>query len=79
MAEFAQRTLANFAGRTVTDETGLPGGYDFEFLWFPEETAADSGPSLASALEDQLGLKLRPTKGPLDFLVIDHVEPPTPD
>jgi uncharacterized protein (TIGR03435 family) len=71
--------LSSFAGRTVVDSTGLEGGYDFEFRWFPNQTTADSGPSLATALEDQLGLKLRPTKGPIDFLVIDHVEPPTPD
>jgi uncharacterized protein (TIGR03435 family) len=78
MGQFAG-LISGFAGRTVVDETGLDGGYDFEFLWFPEQTTADSGPSLATALEDQLGLKLRPAKGPLDFFVIDHVEPPTPD
>jgi uncharacterized protein (TIGR03435 family) len=78
MGQFAG-LLSGFAGRTVVDETGLDGGYDLEFSWFPDRTVADSGPSLATALEDQLGFKLRPTKGPLDFLVVDHVELPTPD
>jgi uncharacterized protein (TIGR03435 family) len=36
-----------------------------------------SGPSLSTALEKQLGLRLEPTKGPVDFLVIDHIEMPS--
>jgi uncharacterized protein (TIGR03435 family) len=40
---------------------------------------SDDGPSLFTALQEQLGLKLESTKGPVDVLVIDHVEQPTPD
>jgi uncharacterized protein (TIGR03435 family) len=37
------------------------------------------GPTLVTAIQEQLGLKLESTKGPVDVLVIDHVERPTPD
>ncbi|MGB9229002.1 MAG: TIGR03435 family protein [Terracidiphilus sp.] len=39
----------------------------------------DSGPSLFTALEEQLGLKLEPAKGPVEVLVIDHIEMPSPN
>jgi uncharacterized protein (TIGR03435 family) len=75
-------------GRTVLDKTGLTGTYDFTLKWTPEEPpgamfkgpgdappAADAnGPSLFTALEEQLGLKLESQKGPVDLLVIDHAE-----
>lgn len=70
--------LTSFAGRIVTDETGLPGGYDFQFVW-NEHPAADPAPWIGTALEDQLGLKLVASEQPLEFVVIDQVQPPTPD
>jgi uncharacterized protein (TIGR03435 family) len=70
--------LTTSAGRLVTDETGLPGGYDFQFVW-SNDPAVDSAPSLGTALGEQLGLKLVPSERPLEFLVIDQVQPPTPD
>lgn len=68
-------------GRVVVDKTGLSGKYDIKLKWTPEgkQETADSGPSLFTALQEQLGLKLVSTKGPVDTLVVDHVEKPTPN
>ena len=65
-------------GRTVVDESRLEGSFDVDLEWSPDQTATDR-PSLFTALEEQLGLKLEPTRRPADVLVIDHVERPTPD
>jgi uncharacterized protein (TIGR03435 family) len=86
-------TLSVFAGRIVIDRTGLEGGYDFDLAWTPDRVsqeapppgvaplpAADpNGPSLFTALTEQLGLKLESGRGPVEVLVIDHAERPTPD
>jgi bla regulator protein blaR1 len=84
--------LARTLGRTVVDKTGLTGRYDFSLEYAPEEGGpppaggaggapppppADSGPSIFTALQEQLGLKLESTKGPVDVIVIDHIEKPT--
>ena len=69
------RTLAPITGRSVVDKTRLTGVYDGELMWNDSE----EGPSLFTAIQEQLGLKLESTKGPVDVLVIDHVEKPTPD
>jgi len=67
--------------RPVIDETGLTGGYDFWMDWMPEETSDqgnnETGGTFREALKNQLGLKLQPVKGPVQVLVIDHVEQPT--
>jgi uncharacterized protein (TIGR03435 family) len=63
------------AGRTTIDKTGLAGVYDANLTWNDSE----EGPSLFTAIQEQLGLKLESTKAPVDVLVIDHVERPTPD
>ena len=69
--------------RPVIDATGLKGGYDFWLEWTPEDTSEvdnhESGGAFREALKDQLGLKLEPEKGPVQVLVIDHVEQPTPN
>jgi uncharacterized protein (TIGR03435 family) len=67
--------------RPVVDETGLMGGYDFWIEWTPEDTRNDpengeTGGSFREALKNQLGLKLVPKTGPVEVLVIDHVEQP---
>ncbi|MGA1982005.1 MAG: TIGR03435 family protein [Acidobacteriaceae bacterium] len=68
-------------GRLVMDKTGLTGKYDFTLKWTPDMGAGapgtDAGPSLFTALQDELGLRLQPTKAPVDVIVIDHVELPS--
>jgi bla regulator protein BlaR1 len=65
-------------GRTVVDKTGLTGNYDVVMDWVPGSAAAGTdGPSLFAALEEQLGLKLVATKGPVEVVVIDHIEMPS--
>jgi bla regulator protein blaR1 len=76
--------------RFVLDKTGLTGNYDIDLKWIrprlqgaPTEEAggslvsADPGPTIFSALEEQLGLKLDAIKAPMDAIVIDHVEKPS--
>ena len=81
------RSLASepeIAGRPVVDKTGLTGGYDFILRWTSDDPGsvaapADSDaqwPSLFTALEEQLGLKLTPEKQPIDIIVVDSVEMP---
>jgi uncharacterized protein (TIGR03435 family) len=76
-------TLSNAAevGRVVVDKTGLTGHYDITLTWTPEERlgADDAGPSIFTALEQQLGLKLVPAEGPVDTIVVDYVEEPLPN
>jgi uncharacterized protein (TIGR03435 family) len=71
--------LSNELGRLVFDRTGLSGFYDFTLTFEPDDTrAADTaGPSLFTALQEQLGLRLEPQKGPVETLVIDHAEKPS--
>lgn len=84
--------LSKVVGRDVVDKTGIAGRYDLKLNWSPDEgapganvsgsnaagaAAADSGPSIFTALEEQLGLKLKPQKGPVQVLVVDHVEMPS--
>jgi uncharacterized protein (TIGR03435 family) len=67
------------ADRPVIDQTGLQGFFDFTLEWTPDTSQPDpaaSGPSIYTAIEQQLGLKLQPEKSPVDFLVIDHAEKP---
>ena len=76
--------LTNMVGRPVVDRTGLTGRYDYRLKYAPEQLNAgdkpetdESGPSIFTALQEQLGLKLEPTKGPIDVVVIDRVERPS--
>ncbi len=75
-------TLFNQVHRTVIDKTGLTGKYDLTLKWSPEDSpdaANDSSPIIFTALREQLGLKLKPAKGPVETLVVDHAEMPSPD
>ena len=68
--------LAANLGRNVIDETGLTGAYDFEIRWTPDNSA-DSGASLFTALEEQLGLKLVSKRGPVEIIIVEKLEKPT--
>jgi uncharacterized protein (TIGR03435 family) len=73
------RNLSQFVGRAVVDRTGLDGAFDIDLQWSPEQTADASGPSIFTAVQEQLGLKLDSQRIPVDVLVIDRVERPAPD
>jgi bla regulator protein BlaR1 len=88
MAEFL-RVLSLVLGRTVTDQTGFPGVFDVNLDFRADDTIAGmpppppgaisaetASPSIFSAVQ-QLGLRLESTKGPVEVLVIDHVERPS--
>jgi uncharacterized protein (TIGR03435 family) len=73
--------LSKIAGRIVVDKTNLTDRYDLKLQWAPDDAPAtdNSAPSLFTAIQEQLGLKLEPAKEPVPVLVIDHIEPPTPN
>jgi uncharacterized protein (TIGR03435 family) len=62
------------AGAPVADETGLTGEYDVKLSYAPANDPNSNLPSLFTALQEQLGLKLESQKVPVEFLVIDHVD-----
>jgi uncharacterized protein (TIGR03435 family) len=78
--------LSTSLGRTVFDKTRLNAAYDFDLKWTPDENQGPglggpgdapsdpTGPSIFTAIEEQLGLKLEPQKGAVEVLVIDHAE-----
>ena len=107
---FLVQSLAQMLGRTVLDQTGLKGTYDFELNFAPDQSKGvmfagpgpsdgapapppppgagpgmnkeppppdSSGPTIFTALQEQLGLKLESQKGPVDIIVIDRVEKPS--
>ena len=84
MEQFSVR-LAAFVGRPVIDRTGLTGDFDLDLSYTPDSptrgaigVAAD-GPSIFTAVQEQLGLKLDSQRGPVDVFVIERVQQPTPD
>src|SRR5438093_5590698 len=62
--------------RTVIDKTGLHGLYDVDMEWMPDAEGAPAT-SLIRAIEEQLGLRLESTTGPVEVLVIDSVQKPS--
>lgn len=68
--------LSDQSGRQVIDETGLTGKYDFQLVFAPDLGEIE-GPSLFTALQEQLGLKLESKKGPVEVIVIDGAEKPS--
>jgi uncharacterized protein (TIGR03435 family) len=85
--------LSRILGRTVIDKTGLTGRYDMKMEFTPDDSQlammappgappppppdSSSAPSLFTALQEQLGLKLESQKGPVEILVIDRAEKPS--
>jgi bla regulator protein blaR1 len=88
MLTSALMALPDIGGRVVIDKTGLTGRYDVSLKCTPMSSASPGGAenatdpdsaSLFTAIEEQLGLKLVPIKGPVKILVIDHIEQPSPN
>ncbi len=81
--------LSRLAGRLVGDQTGLKGTYDFDLNWVPDSPQATgsadatpvdpNGPSIFTAVQEQLGLRLERRDGPVDMLVIDRADKPVDD
>jgi uncharacterized protein (TIGR03435 family) len=82
--------LSPFVNRVVVDRTGLSGLFDFELKWTPDTVPQllpdapplnidPNGPSIFTALQEQLGLRLESTRGLVDIVVIDSVQHPTGD
>jgi uncharacterized protein (TIGR03435 family) len=89
MPQFAT-TLSTRLERPVVDKTNLTGRFKFTLAFTPEQMPTGTpppgvppidpnGPSFFTALQEQLGLKLESVKGPVDVLVVDSIERPTPD
>ena len=93
MTQLAQFLSQNM-GRIVLEKTGLAGNYDFNITYTPDQMpnfngqpglapgfpAIDpNGPPLATAIQEQLGLKLESQRGPVTMFVVDNVSQPTPD
>lgn len=85
---WALSRTAGIGDRVVVDNTGLKWNYDFELTFerdrplpigadVREPAARLQGPSIFSALEEQLGLKLEPKKAPVRFLIVDHIARPS--
>lgn len=72
-------TMSDWVRRTVVDKTGIVGPVDFTLVWAPDGTPDSGAPSIFTAVQEQLGLKLEPARGPVDVLVVDSADRPTPD
>ena len=90
--QFAAGLLSERAQRIVVDKTGLTGYYDISLTFTPTPDQMPQGPpppgapplpidpdgpSLFTAIQEQLGLKLQDQHGPVDVVVIDSIDPPT--
>ena len=76
--------FSQLLGRPVVDQTGITGEVDAHLTFAPEQAADPSLPpsdvalpSIFTAIQEQLGLKLDSAKGPVEILVVDHAERPT--
>jgi uncharacterized protein (TIGR03435 family) len=69
--------LSGTAGRPVVDKTGLPEKYAFHLDWNPANAPDSDTPSIFTAVQQQLGLRLEPQKAPFEILVIDSADRPS--
>mgnify|MGYP001546277327 CR=1 FL=1 len=79
---FIATLLAVPIDRTVVDRTGLNGVYDFDLHFEPRDSATGTEsnyPDFFTAVQEQLGLKLQSTRASVPVLVVDHIDPPTPN
>jgi uncharacterized protein (TIGR03435 family) len=82
--KFVAQMFSEFLGRTVVDQTGSDDAFDFKLQWTPDPTQSalpldpgqtppdPSGPSLFTAVQEQLGLRLEAQKAPVEILVVDR-------
>jgi uncharacterized protein (TIGR03435 family) len=75
--ELLAQQLSFLLDRPVHDETGLTGEYDFKLAGTSPDSDPASGPSIFTALTEQLGLRLESTKGPVQVYVIEKIEHPS--
>ncbi len=71
------RVLRAQLGRVVLDHTGLVGFFDFQVNFAADDRVNADAPSMFTALQEQLGLKLEPQKGPVEVIIIDHAKRPS--
>lgn len=90
IADFAKGMQGAFLDKPVVDQTGLHDRYDFDLKWTPDDSTTscpvspagsrddpNAPPGLFTAIQEQLGLKIVPTRAPVQVMVIDHIEAPT--
>lgn len=72
-------SMSDWVRRTVVDKTGIAGPTDFTLNWAPDGSTDTDAPSIFTAVQEQLGLKLEPARGLVDVLVVESAERPLPD
>jgi uncharacterized protein (TIGR03435 family) len=91
MADLASVLQTTVLDRPVVDRTQLPGRFDFTLTWSPDDSQfrglgvrvpapsndPSAPPGLFTAIQEQLGLRLEPTKAPVDVLIVDRMERPS--
>ncbi|HEY4086321.1 MAG TPA: TIGR03435 family protein [Bryobacteraceae bacterium] len=71
------KELERLTGRPVIDRTGLTGKYDYVLDWSLDSDTSGAGPTIFTALQEQLGLRLESVKAAVDTVVIDHIARPS--
>jgi uncharacterized protein (TIGR03435 family) len=76
MAVFAS-FLSRDLNRPVIDKTGIKGEFDINLEWSRDETSTSSAPSIFTAVQESLGLRLESSKGPVETIVVDSIDKPS--